>query len=412
MNFKKIDSCRINHTNDLHKVLDLGNHYMSGIFPNDLSKTITKGPLELFLSESSGLLQLGHNYDLDEMYGDTYGYRSGLNSSMISHLRDKANFLASIAKADRPQMAVLDIGSNDGTLLNMFGSSYNRIGVDPSSLKYSQYYDQAIYRYPSFFNSTLASQLLDVHGRFDIISSIAMFYDLEDPHDFVSGISSILSPDGIWHFEQSYLPSMIQLNSYDTICHEHLEYYSLEVVENLLAQHNLKVLTVELNTINGGSFAITACHHDSNLRPDSDAINCLRAYESSFKLRDYSTYAKFFNRIESAKRSLRQLVTELRDKGKTIYGYGASTKGNTILQYCQLSRQDIPLIVDVNPDKFGHYTPGTNIPIVSELNVQDSPPDYFLVLPWHFKDNILARETRYKSQGGKFIFPLPAIDIV
>jgi hypothetical protein len=246
-----------------------------------------------------------------------------------------------------------------------------------------------------------------------IVTSIAMFYDLESPLDFARQIASILAKDGIWHFEQSYMPSMLRMNSYDTICHEHLEYYSLGVVRKIVEAAGLELVDVEMNAVNGGSFAVTAAHRgNKRVRSNPAVVNWLLEQEDRMGLGTPRPYREFEERVFRHRDDLVRLIRALNADGKKILGYGASTKGNVTLQFCNLTASDIPAIAEVNPDKFGCVTPGSRIPIVSETEARAMKPDYFLVLPWHFKEGILRREKEFRGQGGKFIFPFPEIEII
>ena len=239
-----------------------------------------------------------------------------------------------------------------------------------------------------------------------------MFYDLESPLDFVNDIRECLDSEGVWHFEQSYMPSMLSTNSYDTICHEHLECYSFKVVKNMLESCGLRVIDVQMNSINGGSFAVTACHDDSKYKSNLPVINWLLNQENEMNLDTIKPYLEFKERVFKHRKNLRDLIIALVNDGKKIMGYGASTKGNVLLQFCGLDSKHISCIAEVNTEKFGTFTPGTHIPIVSEKEAKAMKPDYFLVLPWHFKNNILLREKDFIKNGGKFIFPLPEIEII
>ena len=239
-----------------------------------------------------------------------------------------------------------------------------------------------------------------------------MFYDLEEPQKFVDDVASLLADDGIWHFEQSYMPSMLRTNSYDTICHEHVEFYSFKVVRNLLEQCGMRVLDVQMNAINGGSFAVTACKKNAALKSNTPIINWMIRQEDDLGLDTPKPYRDFEDRVFKHRKNLVELIKALVADDKKIIGYGASTKGNVLLQFCGLTTKHIPYIAEVNEEKFGAFTPGTNIPIISEAEAKAMKPDYFFVLPWHFKDSIVRREKEYIEQGGKFIFPLPEIEIV
>jgi hypothetical protein len=239
-----------------------------------------------------------------------------------------------------------------------------------------------------------------------------MFYDLEDPISFVKDIESILTDDGIWHFEQSYMPSMLRTNAYDAVCHEHLEFYSFKVVKGILEKCGMRVIDVHMNSINGGSFAVTACKKNAAYTTNLPLINWILQQEDDMGLDTPKPYRDFEERVFKHRKSLKALIESLVDDGKLVIGYGASTKGNVLLQFCGLTTKHIPYIADVNEDKLGSFTPGTNIPIISEKEARAMNPDYLLVLPWHFKAGILEREKEYIANGGKFIFPLPEIEIV
>jgi len=245
-----------------------------------------------------------------------------------------------------------------------------------------------------------------------IVTSIAMFYDLEDPVEFARQVASILADDGIWHFEQCYMPSMLRTNSYDVICHEHLEYYSVRVIRNILDAARLKILDIQMNAVNGGSFAVTAAKKGSRYRSDTAMVNWLLEQEKRMGLDTPRPFREFEDRVFRHREDLRRLITMLVHDGKRIVGYGASTKGNVLLQFCGLGPEEIPAIADVNPDKFGCVTPGTHVPIVSEEEARSLEPDFYLVLPWHFKSGIVEREREFLEKGGKMIFPFPDIEIV
>jgi len=364
--YTEISRCRICQSSNLITTLSLGNQCLTGVFPKQKGAQPSRGPLDLVLCKDCSLLQLKQSYSPTEMYGNNYGYRSGLNASMVQHLQQKILMLENMVKPQKSDL-LLDIGSNDAT-------------------------------FPQ--------------RQAKIITSIAMFYDLESPHDFVRDIASILAPDGIWHFEQSYMPSMLRTNAYDTICHEHLEFYSFKVVKNLLASCGLRVVDVEMNAVNGGSFAVTACWKNAPYHSNQPIINWLLKQEKDMQLETLKPYLEFKKRVYRHRDNLRSLITALFRDGKKIIGYGASTKGNVLLQFCGLNSRQIPYIAEVNKRKYGSFTPGTNIPIISEISAKAMKPDYLLVLPWHFKPSIIEREKEFLAKGGKFIFPLPEIEIV
>ncbi len=372
---------------------------------------MTAGPLELVWSPSSGLLQLKHSYAPSEMYGDNYGYRSGLNQSMVDHLTNKVRYLERLADPSSGDV-VLDIGSNDCTTLKAYATrGLSRIGIDPTGNKFSSYYPEDVKLVPDFFSAAAYRSVTGKPAK--IVTSIAMFYDLQDPVAFAREVADVLANDGIWHFEQSYMPSMLRLNSYDTICHEHIEYYSLGVVEKILAAANLTLVDVVMNNTNGGSFAVTAAKAGNTAqKPNRTVIDWLLEQEDRMGLSTPRPYRDFEERVFRHREDLSRLIRALAADGKKVFGYGASTKGNVVLQFCGFGPAEIPVIAEVNEEKFGRVTPGTHIPIVSEQEARAMKPDYFLVLPWHFKDGIMRRERDYLAAGGKFIFPFPEIEII
>lgn len=406
-----VEKCRVSGAKDLIPVLNLGEQALTGVFPKSPEHAVTRGPLELVWSPSSGLLQLRHSYEPGEMYGENYGYRSGLNQSMVDHLSAKVRYLERL----RPLRAgdvVLDIGSNDCTTLKAYATQgIRRVGIDPTGSKFGSYYPSDVRLVPDFFSADAFRSVSKEPAS--IVTSIAMFYDLEDPIAFAKQVRSILADDGIWHLEQSYMPSMLRTNSYDTVCHEHIEYYSLAALERIMGAAGLQVIDVQMNNVNGGSFAVTVSHQTGcRLRPNHAVIGWLRQQEDRMGLGTPRPYRDFEERVFRHRKDLTDLVNALVGDGKSVLGYGASTKGNVMLQFCGFTSAQIPAIAEVNEEKFGRVTPGTHIPIVSEADARARRPDYFLVLPWHFKDSILRREREYLASGGRFIFPFPEIEIV
>jgi len=408
----EIRACRLCGDAGLVGLLSLGEQHLTGVFPRDLGAPVSKGPLELVLCGKCGLVQLRHSFEPGEMYGQNYGYRSGLNRSMVEHLGSKITALQQrfpVGKGD----FVLDIGSNDGTSLSFYPQNGATLcGMDPSAGKFRSYYREDVNLVVDFFSAQRFRDEFGPQAMPKIITSIAMFYDLEQPLEFVRQIKDILHPQGVWHFEQSYLPLMLKANAYDTICHEHLEYYGLKQILWMTERTGLEVLNVEQNGVNGGSFAVTVAHKGSGLPRDGKAVQAMLDAEDALGTCTPELYASFARSIEDHRDELTTLLRELKEQGKTVLGYGASTKGNVILQYCGLTAELLPAIAEVNEAKFGAYTPGTSIPIVSEAQAKAMKPDYLLVFPWHFRDNIIAREREYLASGGKLIFPLPVIEIV
>lgn len=410
-------SCRICGSQALTKVIDLGEQHLQGSFmkPGKEMPALRKIATKLVRCDPTidenacGLLQMAITVPPSILYS-AYWYRSGTNQTMRDHLKGIADSGVELTKKD--QARVLDIGCNDGTLLNYYPDTFIKYGIDPSDV--AQEIDKRIHVIRDIFPS---AELISLIGneRLDIITSIAMFYDLEDPISFVKNIKAILSEDGIWIFEMSYMPAMLEMNSYDTICHEHLEYYSFAVIEDLLQRCGIKVVKVEFNDINGGSIRCYATH-ESNFKFKSYAfsqtLEQVRQQEFDLELDTDKPYRNFQERIDRHREELATLLKKLKREGKKIHIYGASTKGNTILQWCGIDNSLIDFAADRNPDKDGAKTIGTDIPIISEEKSRDMSPDYYLVLPWHFRKEFLEREKVALDKGIGFIFPLPNIEIV
>jgi hypothetical protein len=409
--YKPIGRCRASGSENLVSVLSLGHQELTGVFPRTRDEKLTSGPLELVWCPDSGLLQLRDSYEPTEMYGDNYGYRSGLNQSMVNHLAEKVRYLERLISLGTGDV-VVDIGSNDATTLRAYSvKDIRRIGIDPTGRKFAQYYPPEIALVPTFFSSEALRSIESRPAR--IVTSIAMFYDLESPVEFARQIEEILADDGVWHFEQSYMPSMLRLHAYDTICHEHLEYYSLGAVQKILERTGLRLVDVVMNAINGGSFAVTVAKaSNKSIKTNRAVIDWMLDQEDRMGLSTPRPYRDFEERVFRHRDDLKRLIGALNADGKKILGYGASTKGNVLLQFCGLTDRDIGAIAEVNQDKFGCFTPGSRIPIVSEAEARAMRPEYFLVLPWHFKDGILRREKDFLSSGGRMIFPFPEIEIV
>jgi len=409
---KKITRCRVCGNINLVQVVDLGEQYLTGVFPRTSEEKISKGQLALVKCHADSnipvcsLLQLSESFELDEMYGENYGYRSGLNASMVKHLKAKVDRILSITALEAGDI-VVDIGANDGTTLGFYPPTIRRIGVDPTGEKFRKYYQVGIELIPAFFSSN--SLLEHTDGRKPkVITSFSMFYDLESPIDFCKQIANVLDSDGMWFFEQSYMPLMLEKKSFDTICHEHLEYYGLEQVVWILNAAGLKVIDVELNDVNGGSFSVTAAHKSSS-RVATPNVKSLMVSEYALKTSTLAPYEVFNASIKDAKTEIDHFLQECKATGKRIAALGASTKGNVLLQYLNLTSSDLVAIGEVNPDKFGRLTPGSHIPIVNESDLLLENIDYFLILPWHFRDYFLECG-RYK--GKKLVFPLPRLEII
>lgn len=410
-------TCRVCGSNALMPIIDIGAQYLQGSFlkPGTEEPPDRRIPTRLVRcnpmadENACGLLQLEHSVPPEVLYF-SYWYRSGTNRTMREHLAGIAT--AAVELCSKQVATVLDIGCNDGTLLRAYPNAFSKFGVDPSDM--AKEVGEGICVVQDIFPSHQLVQVLE--GRkSDVVTSIAMFYDLESPVDFARSIRDVLAPGGMWIFEMSYMPTMLEMNSYDTICHEHLEYYSLAVVENILARVGMKLFRAELNTINGGSIRCFACHadHYGYSRAEwEEALRRLRLREFELELDTDKPYRNFQERINVHREQLLKLLMDLKKQNKRIHIYGASTKGNTILQWCGIDGRLIDCAADRNPDKDGAMTLGTNIPIVSEEKSRSLQPDYYLVLPWHFREEFIEREAQMLRSGTRFIFPLPEIEII
>lgn len=406
----RINACRLCGSRELVKTLELGEQALTGVFPASIDEYVPKAPLELVWCRSCTLLQLAHSFEPTELYGDNYGYRSGLNASMVEHLAREARGLEAFVNLS-PGDVVLDIGSNDGTLLGRYTTpSLRRIGIDPTAAKFEEYYPDDVVIGADFFSESKFRELSDEPAR--IITSVAMFYDLEDPVVFARDVRDCLAEDGVWHFEQAYMPSMLGSTGYDTVCHEHLAYYSLATVRRILDEADLELIEVQFNRVNGGSFSVTAGRRGSPFRPRHALNEWFVGREKRLGLDREGPFLRFAERVFEHRAELVGLLDTLRVEKASVMGYGASTKGNVLLQFCGFTSADIEAIAEVNSAKFGHVTPGSGVPIVSEDEMRERRPDYLIVFPWHFRDGIIAREEEYLRRGGRMIFPLPQIEIL
>lgn len=404
----------------IEPILSLGEHYVSD-FIEPGAPDGTKAPLELVLCRRCRLLQLKHTVSGDAMYRN-YWYRSGTNRTMRVALADIANKAEQLAhlKADD---AVLDIGCNDGTLLASFKTGgIFKIGFDPARnlAQYSrQVADSLTVSYfesgPFLANPDLATR------RPKVVTSIAMFYDLEDPNTFVADVKKVMHRDGLWIVQMSYLPLMLRTNDLANVCHEHLEYYSLQSFEYLLHRHDFEVVDMELNDVNGGSMRAyirnrnadpLAFADDTYRELAAERVRTFREEEIRLGLDTSEPYRDFAAWVDRIKSDLIVFVKDAVARGKVIFVYGASTKGNTLLQYYGLDHTTITAAAERNPDKWGKVTVGTHIPIVSEEEARAAKPDYFLVLPWHFLQEFQAREKEYLMSGGRFIVPIPHFTLI
>lgn len=409
--FHEIENCRICGNKNLISILDLGDQYISGIFPKNISEDFYKGPLSLVKCDETvggcGHVQLKHTFDLPTMYGNEYGYRSGLNSSMVRHLQEKYKKITDFLPLEKRDL-VIDIAGNDGTFLGFFPSYVKLVSIDPTSKKFSKYYKDHVDYIADFFSEKTYKKFFG-EEKAKLITSFSMFYDLEDPCQFAREVNSVLdSEKGIWVLEQSYMPEMLRVNSFDTICHEHLSYYGMRQLKYIMDRSNFKIIDFEFNDVNGGSISLVVANKNSEYIEATEKINKIIQQELDLKLDTIQPWQEFSNCIEDCKNQFWQMINDCQKRGLKVAALGASTKGNVTLQTWKITTKDIEVIGDVNPDKHGSYTPGTWIPIKSEDAVIDNY-DVFVILPWHFR-SFFVNSSKFK--GKTLLFPLPTPQIV
>ena len=393
--------------------VDLGELALTGHFPTSLSIDIPKAPLQLVYCTHPDceLVQLKHSVDAKLLYGNHYGYQSSLNTSMIEHLEGIAKEVLSLHSGKTSK--ILDIGCNDGTLLGHFSrlGKQDLYGIDPIANKFKTNLNKLCNYQANCFSGSKLSELTG-NDKIDIITAIAVVYDIENPLAFFKEIENHLAEDGLFVIELSFYPYVVRLNSFDVICHEHLTYFGIKQLELMAAHSGFKVHKVSVNTINGGSVRLVLAKEKSHYTKDILGLEKVRYLESA-TVSNVKHSLQNLGRSMAVKRDqLLNLLHKLSKEGKQIYGYGASTKGNVLLQYYGITNEILTAIVDVNPDKYGAYTPGTKIPIIAEKDCNKAEVDYFLVLPWHFQSVFLEKEKDYLAGGGCFIFPLPEVQVV
>ena len=397
----RIISCRACHFKELVEILDLGQQYLSD-FKADRSFP-PKFPLTLMLCKNCSLVQLSHTVPRDNMYHEGYGYRSGVNEQIRSNLE----MLVKIGYKNVDNVkSWLDIACNDGTLLSMVSKNIYRVGVDPVKkfkAESKQHADLIIDDY--FPTKDLSDQI-----KFDVITSISMFYDLDDPNQFISMVSKYLAPDGIWIVQQNYIISMLKNTSFDNVCHEHIGYYSLTAMKHLIDSHNLEIISVFEDDINGGSI-ITIISHRGTKKIDA-SVELFLEVEKDFGVSNPDSYKDFESNVSKISIQLFDLIKQLRKENKSIYIYGASTRGSVIWQKVGLNSELIDFAVERQQEKIGKFFSAISVPIISEYDMRKNPPDYLLIGPWFLRESFIEREKEFLQNGGKMIIPLPEIQII
>jgi len=404
----KLKRCRNCLSKKINKVFSLGNIYFTGKF---LKKNVNprKGPIDVVMCKNCQLIQLGNNFDIKYLYGPDYGYQTGINATMTEHVKTIVSTLSKKIKIKKNDL-VLDIASNDGTLLNFYNNNLITFGIDPLVKKFDSNYKRINHKISDFFSAKKIKQKIK-KKKFKIITALSIFYDLLYPNKFLFDVNDILEDEGIFLLEFADLASIIKFNMFDTFCHEHLEYYSLKIVSQMCLKNNLRIFDIKLNNINGGSVQLFICKKNANYKNNYSSLRNIFASERKLKLDKKETYIKFFKKINKIKNKIFNFIKKAKKINKSIHCYGASTKGNVLLQYFKLNNKIIDYAAERNPKKYNLYTPGTRIKIISESQSRKMSPDYYLVLPWHFKKEILKREQKTIKNGSEFIFPLPEFTI-
>jgi len=404
-----IQQCRLCKDTTTTDIISLGEQYITSRFPLYGDFSTPKTSITLCMCESCGLVQLRETTDCNELYEYEYGYRSGISNTMRTHLKQYQEEILTKIQLSKGDI-IVDIGSNDSTMLQYYSNDIRRIGVDPTGKQFSQYYGEVELLPTYFTQENFTNTFGNIHPK--MVSSICMFYDLPDPVQFAKDIHSILHEDGIWTCEQSYLPTMIKTNSIDTICHEHLEYYSLHQVKDIADRAGFSIIDVKFNDSNGGSFRVYFAKNTSSVHiTNTTLVNAILAEEYEYGIMNLDLYRKFMENVNNEVNKLRNFIENVIANGKSVYIYGASTKGNCLLQYAKLDETYMKYAVERNPNKIGKMT-STGIEIISEEKMRENPPDYLFVLPWHFRDEIIVRENTFLENGGQFIFPFPHFDVV
>ena len=417
MKYTERKTCRISGE-PLIELFSLGNHYVSNFVPIDYKENPEdRVPLTLCLAPKSRLVQLKHTVEPDSIYRK-YWYHSGVNNTMKRELENIVESIYNLNILNRRDIWI-DIGANDGSLLSNVRSEYITIAIEPADCQ-EQLKQTANYIVNDYFTKELIQEILG-RRKAKIITSIAMFYDLDNPKKFVSDIYDVLAEDGLWIIQMNYLPLMLQQLDFGGIVHEHLEYYSLSALKYLLNKHGFTIMDCLLNNTNGGSFRIyiqksSYKHANFGIQSFKDVatfrVQSILNYEDSLALTEISTYNIFFKQIQELKSQITEFIKQEKNKGRSIIGYGSSTKGNTILQFFELDNTLIDAITDRQEIKWGLKTISTNIPIISDEEMRKIKPDYLLILPWQFIAEFKEREKEYLKNGGKFIVPCPKFEII
>ena len=398
-------SCKNCKSRSLKKIIHIGKQPISSHFYKKKMKNLRNYSLDLYLCKKCELIQFKTLPKLDHMYGLNYGYRTSLSPLMINHMKKK--YLSLKKDLSKKNCNILDIGCNDGTFLNFFKSlkNLNLYGIDPSAEKFKKYHSKKINLIVDYFKKEKIEKKYN-NINFELITSFAMFYDIEDPNSFCKDINNLLSKNGKWVLELSYFPSLLKNLTYDQICHEHVTYYTLKTFENVIKKNGLKILDFNFNDINGGSIEIICAKKNSKYKAKIKKINNQKKIEEQINDKSFINFNK---RVDNIKKILNLFLEKNKNN---VIGYGASTKGNIVLNHCKIDEKKLKYICDANPFKFNRYTPGSNIKIISKQKMRKMKPKYLLVLIWSFRKEVINQEKKFLLNGGKLVFHLPMLHIV
>ena len=389
-----LEKCRICESTILKEVLDLGNQVITSRFPVKGDLTTPSTRIRLVMCDQCRLVQLKDTTPSSELYEHLYGYRSGISNTMREHLLQYNQEIKDMISFNDGDY-VLDIGSNDSTFLGYYPSTLHRVGCDPTGSQFIQYYQEDMKLIPTYFTKQVIRDTFGNDVHFKVVSSISMFYDLPNPVQFAKDIHEILDENGIWTLEQSYVLTMLERNSVDTICHEHLEYYGLKQIKEIMDRSGFKIIGLSKNECNGGSFRIYVCKQENTQHPEcTDLISEYLTEEDKKKIHTYERYNQFYEDCLAQVNRLKTFIKHVNADHKKVYIYGASTKGNCLLQFGGIDSSYIPYAVERNPLKYGRTT-STGIEIISEDQMRKDSPHYLLVLPWHFRNEIIQRESEF-----------------
>ena len=400
-------SCKNCKSQNLNKIIKIGKQPISSHFYSTKKYKLPSYSLDLYKCHNCELVQLKNIPKLDNMYGLNYGYRTSLSPLMIKHMKNKYLRINNFFN-NKKKYNILDIGSNDGTFLNFFSKKKNikLFAIDPSAKKFRKNYNKKINLIINYFKKELIVKKYKQKKKFDTITSFAMFYDIVNPNKFCKDIYELLSDNGKWILELSYFPTLLKNLTYDQICHEHVTYYTLTTFEKIIKKNGLKILDFSLNNINGGSIEIVCSKTKSNFRPKLKKILKQKKFENKI---NKLSYEKFNQRIENIKKNLKFILKNNKSK---VIGYGASTKGNIVLNHCKINNKDLKYICDANSYKYNRYTPGSNIKIITKKKMRRLKPKILLVLIWSFRKEVISQEMKFIKKGGKLLFHLPKVHMV